>query len=118
MIYIGYIKFTIFIGTFYELRLGRGDRKSAIIIFWRQILILLVWCEIPSKILRFLGKPTNPALRRFTTQGKSSFEVACKQSWLDLAHQDKPESTNLFLSCCLVGTTNDPFKSSPKSEVI
>lgn len=97
MVYIGHIKIRIFIGTFYVLRLGGETGK---------VLLLLVGVKL---LQRLLGKPTNPALQRFRTLGKSSYEAACKQSWLELAHQDKPESTNLFLSCSLLGTTNDPF---------
>ncbi|KAF3673295.1 hypothetical protein FXO37_07072 [Capsicum annuum] len=103
-------------GRFLRVETWRGDRKSAIII--PEADSNLGWSEIASKILRFLGKPSNPVLQRFTNPGKIFLDAACKQSWPDLAHQDKPESTNLFLSCSLVGTFNDPFKSSPKSEVI
>ncbi|KAF3642555.1 hypothetical protein FXO37_22453 [Capsicum annuum] len=103
-------------GRFLRIETWRGNKKSALIISVSDS--NLGWSEIASKILRFLGKPSNPVLQRFTNPGNTFLDAVCKQSWPDLVYQDKPKSTNLFLSYCLVGTFNDPFNTIPKSKVI
>uniref|UniRef100_A0A3Q7GUC3 Uncharacterized protein n=1 Tax=Solanum lycopersicum TaxID=4081 RepID=A0A3Q7GUC3_SOLLC len=75
----------------------RGQRKSAIII--PEMDYNVGWSDLADKIIRSL---VNPAFRKFVTQGKSFMDAANIQKW----------------PCCLVGTFNDPYSSSPNPTVI
>ncbi|WMV31904.1 hypothetical protein MTR67_025289 [Solanum verrucosum] len=78
------------------------------------------WSDLADKIIRSLGEPVNPALRKFVTPGKSFMDAANIQKWRVMSSQSHSELENLqeYLQCCLVGTFNDPFSLSPNPTVI
>lgn len=66
-------------GRFLRVETSRDQRKSAIIIL--EMDYNVGWSDLADKIIRSLGEPVNPALRKFVTPGKSFTDAANIQKW-------------------------------------
>lgn len=102
-----------------------GDRKSAIII--PEGSYNRGWGDIAEKIQGFLGDIVDPRFHLLTDESRSYMEAANISQWPSLndtfnvagtREKNCKEETELFLSKCLIGSFNDPFHFSPRSEVI
>lgn len=76
-----------------------------------------------NKKLKFIGNPFNPILNRLKEEYKSFPKAANKNKMAEKFPQllvkdnNTQEDKHKFLSCCLIGTFNDPFGLNPNSRL-
>lgn len=113
-------------GRFVRIEAVLGDRKSSVII--PEIICNGGWADIAEKILghlRSTSKPPRVPLARTFREAASpsDWPVHTKnaatevQNSIKISHAAELDSSK-FLSQCLIGIFNDPFHSSPNTDVI